>query len=716
VRGCGECQRNKPDNRGRQGLPLSIDTPKRAWDVLCMDFIGPLPRTASGHDAVLVVVDKLTRYATYIPCSTRSTAQEVFALLRAHVFAHHGMPSQIISDRDPRFTSRFWEGIWAHMQTELKRSTSFHPQTDGTTERQNRTLIEALRAFVDARQMNWDVLLPDLQFAHNDTVGTSTGFTPHRMVYGVEARTTADAVLAADGVAARGVYPGVAALAKSIEEAKTAARATIEKAQAKQRKDAARGRRPVDIAVGDMVWLANKNMRLDGPEQGRARKLEPLYFGPYAVLEMHGSNAAKIELPAKCKLHPVFNVDLLRKFVDGLAEFPDRPQRDARPGPVPEEDLAAGGPAASEPTYEVEAVIGKRRRGSNTQYKLRWRGWPVEQATWTPAFDCDDCAEKVAEYEAQLLQQQQRVGAVHAKQLAHHERAVDQWTLVAATRRQHAQPTPEQQAAQRAAAKAAVTINVPLSAMRPKPDRHGQVDVGSQRCVAETKKGGQCSQQTHHGCYCWVHRAQIDGTRIKASSIPGAGKSLWAATRDYPPGAFVASYTGDLVPTQAGKEADGFGGSHYVLELSEAVSIDAARTNTADGRMVNDARGSGQRANVRFSVNQRNKTAVLRTTRWVRKGQEFRASYGRLFWAGAKEAGANGVQRAEVLPAVASPPAPIPAIICARERVQTPGDTARTPIVIDAVRIGPGVVGQQGAGYKGGVCNRVGTLSILETV
>ena len=87
VRGCEQCQRNKPDNRGAQGLPMSLATPQRPWETICMDFVGPLPRTPRGHDAVMVVVDKLTRYVYYLPLRTTSTAQDVFALLERHVLA-----------------------------------------------------------------------------------------------------------------------------------------------------------------------------------------------------------------------------------------------------------------------------------------------------------------------------------------------------------------------------------------------------------------------------------------------------------------------------------------------------------------------------------------------------------------------------------------------------------------------------------------------------
>jgi len=597
-----------------------------------MDFVGPLPRTARGHDAVMVVVDKLTRYAIYVPCSTTSTAQEVFALFMARVLGEHGIPEKIISDRDSRFTSHFWEDIWGQMGAELKRSTAFHPQTDGQTENQNRTMIQALRSYVDANQSDWDLLLPWMQFAHNTSECVSTGYTPDFMVHGQHARTLLDAALEADGVAGRSSYPGAEELAKRIRAAAETARTVTEKAQEKQRKNAAAGRRAVQVQAGDKAWLSNRNMRMDAA--GRARKLEALFYGPYTIKAMHGPNAAELELPAGCRLHPVFNTDLLRKYVDGRAEFPERPQQNARPGPLLEEDPAAGGPASGEPTYEVEAVTGKRTsRRNKVEYRLRWRGWPEEQSSWVPEEECGDCGEHVADYEQLLLDRRRAVGVVETAltgKLHERQQRVEKWRRVAAVRRQ--QLTEAEQRAQRKSAIAAATTNVPVEEDRPQPDKHGQIATGSQRCTADTKTGKQCGMRTLHGRYCWVHRAQLDGTRIKASSVPGAGKGLWAATRDFRRGEVIAQYTGDLVPTAGGGQADGFGGSHYVLELSEAVSIDAARTNTADGRMVNDARGSGQRPNCRFSVDQRTKRATLRAVRHVKKGTEMLVSYGRSFW------------------------------------------------------------------------------------
>ena len=616
---CETCQRGKADQRGKQGMPLSLATPKRAGEVICMDFIGPLPRAVNGETHVMVVIDKLTRFVMYIPLHPKATAQQVFGALDSRWLAMLGVPRAIVSDRDSRFTSRFWEDLWEGLRTELKRSTSFHAQTDGATENANKHLIVALRAFVEGQKEDWAPLLPQLQRATNASVCASTGFSPDYMMFGREMRAGMDADLEAAGVVARDRYPGAQQIHERRAKAEDAARKQIEKAQAKQRADSARGRRPAEIAAGDKVWLANRNMRAQDTTVG-ARKLEALYYGPYTVLEMHGPNAARLELPAGCRLHPVFNLDLLKKYIDGAREFPDRPARYGRPGPVLEEDPAAGGPVSGDPVYEVEAVIARRGRGARKEYRVLWKGWPPETASWLGSDNWAGCEEAIAEFEQRPV----GVSALHAGRRA---RQVD----TAETRREAIKTTME---------------NQPRAADRPPVDGKGQIDMGSQRCTADTKARCWCKARTKHGCLCWVHRAARDGTRIKDSAVAGAGRGLFAA-RDFAKNEVVARYTGDLINTAEGRaDGEGFGGSHYVLELSEQLAIDAARTNTADGRLINDARGSNRRANVRFVANQRAKTVTIRTTRRVREGEEFLLSYGRSFWGAAPRADAEVGERA----------------------------------------------------------------------
>lgn len=614
VRSCDPCSRSKPDNRGRQGLPMSIDMPNRPWACWCMDFIGPLPKTVRGHDMIMTVIDKFTRYTYYIPMSTKATAQEVFSLLERYVLAERDMPEFIISDRDSKFTSHFWQSLWQEWGTKLKRSTAFHPQTDGLTERANRTLVEMLRSFVDADQLNWDVLLPWMQIANNDAKCQSTGKTPFEMNNGRTRRTLLDVELQAAGVATRGAYPGAKELADRIKKIHSEATQLAIKAQEKQRKDSEQGRREAEIKAGDKVYLSRENLREKFGDAERARKLEARFYGPFLVEAMVGPNAARLKLPNGWKIHNEINLEYLKLYVDGQAAFPDRVGHNDRPGPELENDPAAGGPARVEPedpTYEVEAIIGRKQRGGDVQYKVKWKGWPIEFASWEGLDNLENSMELVEEYDhAQPRngRRQRRANGIR--------RAV----------------TEQEAAVQREQARKAARENVGVEAAQrgPAPDKNGEVRMPSQRCTADTKRGQQCRQWTRHGEYCWQHLAQIKGARIKSSTLgAGAGKGLFAA-RDLKKDD-VFDYTGDYVRLGAGQNRAGTE-SAYILELTEQLGIDAARTNTAEGRFVNDARGSGKRNNCRFSVNQHTKTAKLRVLRNIKAGEELFVAYGRGYW------------------------------------------------------------------------------------
>jgi len=118
-----------------------------------MDFMVNLP-PSRGFDAIMVVVDRFSKMAHFIPTKENVTAQEMGRLFFTHVFKHHGLPKDIVSDRDPKFTSKFWRALWKRMGMELKMSTSFRPQTDGQTERVNLVIQQFLRNYVVANQQD----------------------------------------------------------------------------------------------------------------------------------------------------------------------------------------------------------------------------------------------------------------------------------------------------------------------------------------------------------------------------------------------------------------------------------------------------------------------------------------------------------------------------------------------------------------------------------
>lgn len=676
CRSCDQCQRSKPDQQGRKGLPLSVETPRAVGDWLSMDFVGPFPNGGSGATAVMVVVERLSRYVFFVPCRTTSSARDVWQLLNTHVLTHTGVPRAIVSDRDTRFTSHFWEGLWSQMGTELKRSTAFHPQTDGQAERAVRTLVEALRTVIDATHENWEELLPHVARAFNSSVCESTKKTPEEIFLGGRRRTLLDSELEQGGVRAPASHPGAQEQSERVRQAIQDAQSAIEKAQQKQRDDAAKGRRAPDIKVGDLVWLSREHLRPVRRNADRARKLDPIYSGPFPVARMAGTNAAELTLPPGWKLHPVFNLDLMKKHVPGEDLFPARPVDDDRRGPVDddlEEDPGAGGPASVKPAddiFEVESILSERAVRGGKQFLVKWAGWPRDQASWVSEADCAGAPEVIADYFRRVARQpapkrgaRRRVLALSVD-WARNEHS-ELYLCGAAARR--IDPSfkpgggPGQPALGSAEAKARETSwkntmwnrVVPPGVARPVPNKDGEVNMGARRCAADTKAGGWCKARTRYGCLCWIHRAQLNGTQIKDSTLQGAGKGLFART-DFAKGDAIVRYTGDVVDTVDGAQEDGWRGSSYVLEVTNSWGIDAARTDTADGRMINDTVASDKRANVTFAFDARRKVVTVRAMRAIKAGEELFIKYGGQYWA--REAVGGPGRRQQPAPA---PPAPV---------------------------------------------------------
>src|SRR5215208_5186083 len=151
-----------------------------------MDFVVQLSKTAKKHDAIVVFVEKLSKRTYFIPTTTDVTASQVAEIFFNTIFKNHGLPKIIISDRDPKFTSHFWKALFEKLGTKLAMSTSHHPQTDGQTERMNRTMEDMLRAYVNYKQDNWDECLAAAEFAYNQATQASTGFSPFKLDCGQE--------------------------------------------------------------------------------------------------------------------------------------------------------------------------------------------------------------------------------------------------------------------------------------------------------------------------------------------------------------------------------------------------------------------------------------------------------------------------------------------------------------------------------------------------
>jgi len=283
----------------------------------------------------------------------------------------HGLPSVIVSDRDPRWTGNFWRALFKALGTKLAFSTPYHPQTDGQTERLNRVLEEMARMYVNARQNDWDEFLPMFEFAYNDSWQSSTRATPFFLNYGGHP----------DGPLARAVQsevtqvPAAQDLYFQIHTSLAQAMSHIKVAQERQRQYANKDRRDVQFQPGDQVMLSTAHFRW---ADGRSNKLRPKRVGPFPVTRVISSVAYELELPANFGMHPVVHVSSLTPYHES-ALFGSR-----MPAPPPPMLLPGGGEALEVERLLQKRVVG-RGRGQRVEYLVRWKGMGQEHDTWQPA-------------------------------------------------------------------------------------------------------------------------------------------------------------------------------------------------------------------------------------------------------------------------------------------------------------------------------------------
>ena len=183
VEDCQICKQAKPERVRYPGLLEPLPVPTQAWEVITMDFVEGLPQSAR-YNSILVVVDKFSRLAHFIPLSHPFTAFQVAQTFVNNIYKLHGLPAAIVSDRDPIFTSIMWKELFCLTHTELRMSTARHPQTDGQTERVNQCLETYLRCFVHACPTKWSQWLPLAEFWYNTSPHSALGTSPFEALYG----------------------------------------------------------------------------------------------------------------------------------------------------------------------------------------------------------------------------------------------------------------------------------------------------------------------------------------------------------------------------------------------------------------------------------------------------------------------------------------------------------------------------------------------------
>ncbi|KAL8121526.1 hypothetical protein AgCh_018308 [Apium graveolens] len=261
VSKCYTCQRVKAEHQRPNGLLQPLEIPEWKWEHIAMDFIVGLPRTRANHDAIWVIVDRLTKSAHFMPINERFSLDKLVHMYLKEIVVHHGVPVSIVSDRDPRFNSRFWKSFQECLGRRLNMSTVYHPQMDGQSERTIQTIEDMLRVCAIDFKGSWDEHLPLVEFVYNNSYHASIGMPPYEALYGHKYRSP--------------VYWDEKRLIV---------------AQDFQRKYADQSRKDMEFEEGSLVLL--KVSPWKGLTRfGKKGKLSPRYVGPFEILKRVGKVA-----------------------------------------------------------------------------------------------------------------------------------------------------------------------------------------------------------------------------------------------------------------------------------------------------------------------------------------------------------------------------------------------------------------------------------------
>ncbi|GJV78635.1 putative reverse transcriptase domain-containing protein [Tanacetum coccineum] len=190
---CGKIKKLEPRADGtlclrNKRLLVQHEIPQWKWEKITMNFVTKLPKTSTGQDTIWVIVDRLTKSAHFLPMKETDSMEKLTRQYLKEVVLRHGVPVLIISDRDGRFTSHFWQSLQEALGTQLDMSTAYHPQTDGQSERTIQTLGDMLHSCVIDFGNSWDRHLPLVEFSYNNSYHTSIKAAPFEALYGRKCR------------------------------------------------------------------------------------------------------------------------------------------------------------------------------------------------------------------------------------------------------------------------------------------------------------------------------------------------------------------------------------------------------------------------------------------------------------------------------------------------------------------------------------------------
>ncbi|KAL0313078.1 UNVERIFIED_CONTAM: Transposon Ty3-G Gag-Pol polyprotein [Sesamum radiatum] len=351
------------------GLLQLLAIPTQAWASISMDFIEGLPKS-EGKDCILVVVDRLTKYVHFLALTHPFSAETVARIFMDHIYKLHGLPINIVSDRDKVFTGTFWKELFKLLGTTLSLSTAYHPQTDGQTERVNQCVENYLRCMCHMRPKQWNRWLSLAEYWYNTNFHTGLKLIAFQALYGyLLGPLTIDPYIPT-------THPEVEEYLQERSKLLELLKLNLTESQNRMKNYADKHRTERSFELGDFVYLRLQPYRQSSLQLRRNLKLAPKYYGPFQVLEKIGEVAYRLKLPPSTNIHSVFHISLLkRKIGHKHTPTPHLP------------DFSDHGICRIQPIKILARHLISRRNTAVPQILVQWAGYPESESTWEDYYD-----------------------------------------------------------------------------------------------------------------------------------------------------------------------------------------------------------------------------------------------------------------------------------------------------------------------------------------
>lgn len=420
CKSCVDCSMRKtPKNRTKAPLlPIPVEG---AFDRVAVDCLGPFPPSTLGNRYIVVFSDYLTRWPEAFAVSTID-APTIARLLVDEIVARHSAPRTLLSDRGSNFMSTLIAEVCKLLSIRKLNTTAYHPQCDGLVERFNSTLAQSLSMYVSKNQKDWDSFIPSVLFAYRTSMSEATGETPFYLLYGREPRLPVDVSLLVSQDLASSVEEHRARIAEAIEIGQRLAKENTERAQQKMKMYYDRKSKETDFLLGERVWVYTPKTK-----KGLSKKLLHNWHGPFRIVERLSPVHFKLRTGNNRMVYTTVHANRIKPYFDPddrpieppeqiagddieECDIPDQsfqdndtqeqPNRIGSQSQEQSPEIEPEGLSESlseeeaqeesieidnEEIFEAEQILSKRERKGKIEYKVKWVGYPISQATWEPA-------------------------------------------------------------------------------------------------------------------------------------------------------------------------------------------------------------------------------------------------------------------------------------------------------------------------------------------